>query len=299
MVPHDLHDSSVVAIYKSRMCRCTAHADDRRRSATPRLQQAYVAAERSSVACSAWASRWRTASARTIRQASAVPSTTVRRLPTRLRLPRDLQPLPRLRARLLRRTVRMAARERRVRDTIPAPAPMPGRVGIRSLRLGGGRAAYNPRTGASADIPALERLRSFRSSVVSKTNTAAATTPFVDAYGGTGACRPPRAARRPACPTQNRRMRRKRRNGDADATHDGNVYKNTGSGSAAGQQRRLEATLTSRLETSNDEAAGVPAANLEYRFLRRAVMVAATRGSSGGYRGGYRRGGGGGGGRRQ
>ncbi len=161
--------------------------------------------------------------------------------------------------------------------------------------------AYNPRTGASAETyQHSNAYGSYGSSVVSKNGETAWTSHSSNAYGTSGTAQTSDGGKAAGVSTANGTTAAgKTADGDQYATHDGNVYKNTGSGWQQGSSSGWS-DAQKPSETANDQAARSSAATKSSATSswQGGGGSRYSGGSSGGYSGGYSRGGGGGGGRR-
>jgi len=162
--------------------------------------------------------------------------------------------------------------------------------------------AYNPRTGASASTyQHSNAYGSYGSSVVSKNGNTAWTSHSSNAYGTTGTVQTSKGGQAAGVSNANGTTAAgKTADGDQYATHNGNVYKNTGSGWQQGTSSGWNSVDKPPAETSSDAAARSQGAakSSSYGSWSGGGGSRYSGGSSGGYSGGYSRGGGGGGGRR-
>jgi len=163
--------------------------------------------------------------------------------------------------------------------------------------------AYNPRTGASAETyQHSNAYGSYGSSVYSKNGETATTSHSSDAYGTTATAQSSKGGQAAGVSTANGTTAAgKTASGDQYATHDGNVYKNTGSGWEQGSSSGWNSVDKPPAETSSDAQARSSSAEKTSASSswQGGGGSKYSGGSSGGYSGGYSRGGGGGGGGRR
>ncbi len=161
--------------------------------------------------------------------------------------------------------------------------------------------AYNPHTGASASTyQHSDAYGSYGSSVYSKNGETATTSHSSNAYGTTATAQSSKGGQAAGVSTANGTTAAgKTASGDQYATHDGNVYKNTGSGweqgSSSGWSSASKPPETTSDQAARSSSAAKTSANSSYQGGGGSKY---SGGSSGGYSGGYSRSGGGGGGRR-
>jgi uncharacterized membrane protein YgcG len=162
--------------------------------------------------------------------------------------------------------------------------------------------AYNPRTGASASTyQHSNAYGSYGSSVYSKNGETATTSHSSNAYGTTATAQSSKGGQAAGVSTAyGTTAAGKTADGDQYAKHNGNVYKNTGSGWEQGSSSGWSSVDKPPAETSSDAQARSSAAakSSSYSSYQGGGGSRYSGGSSGGYSGGYSRGGGGGGGRR-
>jgi hypothetical protein len=157
--------------------------------------------------------------------------------------------------------------------------------------------AYNPRTGASAETyQHSDAYGSYGSSVYSKNGETAYTSHSSDAYGTTATAQTSKGGQAAGVSTASGTTAAgKTASGDQYATHDGNVYKNTGSGWEQGSSSGWSSVDKPPAETSSDAEArsSAESKSSSYSSYQGGGGSKYSGGSSGGYSGGYHGGGGG------
>ena len=158
--------------------------------------------------------------------------------------------------------------------------------------------AYNPRTGASASTyQHSDAYGSYGSSVASKNGETAWSSHASNAYGTAGQVQTSEGGKAAGVSTDyGTTTAGKTADGDQYATHDGNVYKNTGSGWEQGSSSGWSSVDKPPAETSSDAEARSQseAKSSSNSSWQGGGGSRYSGGSSGGYSGGFSRGGGGG-----